>query len=86
MSDKILKVDLFVVKEFLGETDNIVSMISPLKHARCYAKKGGKRSEVIMVLTPLTHDNMPDYLSENFKKYGATEHKRGNNFVYTFTE
>ena len=86
MSDKILKVDLSVVKEFLGTTDNIISMISPLKHARGYAKKKGKRNEVIMVLTPLIHDNMPDYISENFKKYSPTEHKRGNNFVYTFPE
>lgn len=86
MSDKILKVDIPIVKEFLGSTDDVVSMISPLKHGRAYAKKYGKRNDIIVIFTPLLRNNMPDDVRENFKKYSATEHKRGNNFVYTFPE
>lgn len=80
----MLKVDLPIIKEFFGNTENIVSSISPMKHIRIYAKKGGTTNDVIFVLTKYMDRNARK-LVINLYKHNAMKFKRGNNYVYSLS-
>ena len=75
----MLKVDIPVIKEFFGTTENIVSEISPMKHIRIYAKKESR--EVMFVLSRYMNKNAKKVVI-NLCSHGASIYKRGNTFVY----
>ena len=83
-SDKPLKVDEIYIKTFLGINNDIVSLISPMKHIRVYAKKGGSKNDVIFVLTKYLNENLPNDIKNNLNKYGAIKHQCKNHVVYSF--
>lgn len=88
----MLKIDRKIVKEFIGTT-NVAEMISPLKCSRMYFKMVGDKINVdktILILTPMMKEDNEalNGFIKSFRNSGVkivpTEHKRGNNFVYTF--
>ena len=78
----MLKIDMPIIKEFFGTTENIISYISPMKHIRIYVKKGGTTSDVIFVITNYMDKNATK-LVRNLYKHNAKKFKRGNNYVYS---
>lgn len=78
----MLKVDIPIIKEFFGTTENIISNISPMKHIRIYAKSGGTTSDVIFVITNYMDKNAIK-LVRNLYQHNAKKFKRGNNYVYS---
>jgi hypothetical protein len=91
--ENMLKIDEKIVQEFIG-TKDVAEMISPLKHSRMYFKMDGDKINVdntILILTPMMKENNEalNGFIKSFRNFGVkitpTEHKRGDNFVYTFT-
>ena len=83
-SNKPLKVDEIYIKTFFGINNDIVSLISPMKHIRVYAKKGGSKNDVIFVLTKYLNENLPNDIKNNLNKYGAIKHQCTNHVIYSF--
>lgn len=81
----MLKVDVSIVKEFFGTTDGIVSLITPFKHCRLYAKKNGRSNDIIFVVTPMIETTATDVIS-NLKKAGAKRYERNGKYVYSLIE
>jgi hypothetical protein len=86
----ILQKDISIVKEFLGSTENVSSMVSPLKCVRLYWTGhllGNNYKNIIMVVTPMMYEhNSPlEFIIGSAQAYGIdlkiAEHKRGKNFV-----
>lgn len=77
----MLKVDIPIIKEFFGSTNNILSYISPMKHIRVYAYKNGEMRDVIFVLTNYMDRNARK-LVRNLYRHDAMKFKRNNNYVY----
>lgn len=78
----MLKIDMPIIKEFFGTTENIISYISPMKHIRIYVKSGGTISDVIFVITNYMDKNATK-LVRNLYQHNAKKFKRGNNYVYS---
>lgn len=81
----MLKVDIPIVKEFFGSTDDIVSLITPFKHCRLYAKKNGMANDIIFVITPMIETTATDVIA-NLKKAGAKRYERKGKYVYSLIE
>lgn len=86
----ILKKDEPIVNEFLGTT-NVNSFITRFKCARAYSKRNCEEAkDFILILTPMLQEDgkaLETFLIAqkiSGKPLKATEHKRGNNYVYTF--
>lgn len=88
----MLKIDRPILEEFLGTTVLEREIITKLKCCRLYGRKGDSVNDNIIILTPMLREN-GEYIKaiENAQKMAGhpveiTEHKRGNNYVYTFKE
>ena len=78
----MLNVDIPTIERFFGTIDGIESIISPMKHCRIYLKKGGKKNDIIFVLTKFFNNNATQMVS-NLHKYGAKKYKIKNRYVYS---
>ena len=86
----ILKKDIPTVKEFLGTTENVKSMITPLKCVRLYWVNKlwyDNYKNIVMIVTPMMyeHNDPLEFIIGTALAKGIdlkiVEHKRGNNFV-----
>ena len=81
----MIKKDVPIIREFLGNENNVSGMITPLKCARIYFKKNSEK-EFIIILTPMLQEEK-EVLFKSIpycKDLKPIEHIRKNNFVYTF--
>lgn len=81
----MIKKDIPIIREFLGNENNVLEMITPLKCARIYFKKNSEK-EFIIILTPMLQEEKEVLFKSTpyCKDLKPIEHIRGKNFVYTF--
>lgn len=91
----ILQKDIPIVKEFLGTTEDVNSMVSPLKCVRLYwvgSLSPDNYKNIIMIVTPMMyeHNNPLEFIIGAASAYNIelkiAEHKRGKNFVRILVE
>ena len=78
----MFKIDIPIIEEFLGSTENVVENISPLKGGRFYLNTN--TNNAIFVLTPSMFgfkDTLKNLFESSGHKFEYEAHNRGKNLV-----